>query len=38
MRGIVVVEDGRLRVRDRFTMRYYGRTIQHLLEPKKAAH
>jgi hypothetical protein len=38
MRGIVVVEDGRLRVRDRFTMRYYGRTIQHLLQPKKAAH
>ena len=37
-RGVVVVEDDCLRVRDRFTMRYYGRTIDHLLQPKKAAH
>lgn len=36
-RGVVVVEAGRLRVRDRIVMRYYARTIQHLL-PAKAAH
>ncbi len=32
-RGVVVVQDGRLRVRDRFVMRYYGRAIDHLLAP-----
>ena len=37
-RGIVVVEDGRLRVRDRFTLRYYARTIEHLLQPREATH
>ena len=37
-RGVVVVQNGRLRVRDRFAMRYYGRTIEHLLQPRKAAH
>jgi glycerol-3-phosphate O-acyltransferase len=37
-RGVIVVEDGRLRVRDRFVLRYYGRTIEHLLQPRKATH
>lgn len=37
-RGVIVVEHGRLRVRDRIVMRYYGRTIEHLLRPRKAAH
>ena len=30
-RGIIVVERGRYRVRDRIVLRYYARTIQHLL-------
>jgi hypothetical protein len=30
-RGIVVPERGRFRVRDRNVLRYYGRTIEHLL-------
>jgi glycerol-3-phosphate O-acyltransferase len=30
-RGIVVCERGRFRVRDRSVLRYYGRTIEHLL-------
>ena len=30
-RGIIVVERGRFRVRDRNVLRYYARTIQHLL-------
>jgi len=30
-RGIVVSEHGRFRVRDRRVLRYYGRTIEHLL-------
>lgn len=37
-RGVVVVERGRLRVRDRIVMRYYARAIEHLLQPRKAAH
>jgi glycerol-3-phosphate O-acyltransferase len=37
-RGVVVVENGLLRVRDRFVMRYYGRSLEHLLQPRKAAH
>lgn len=37
-RGIVVVEEGRMRVRDRVAMRYYSRTLDHLLKPGKAAH
>jgi glycerol-3-phosphate O-acyltransferase len=32
-RQIIVSSGGRLRVRDRFTLRYYGRTIAHLVEP-----
>jgi hypothetical protein len=30
-RGILVVEDGRVRVRDRNVLRYYTRTLEHLL-------
>jgi hypothetical protein len=30
-RGIVVLDRGRFRVRDRSVLRYYGRTIEHLL-------
>src|SRR5207237_5313336 len=30
-RGIIVVERGRFRVRDRSVLRYYARTIEHLL-------
>lgn len=37
-RGVVVIESDRLRVRDRIVMRYYARTIQHLLPSKKATH
>jgi glycerol-3-phosphate O-acyltransferase len=31
LRGIIVLEHGRFRVRDRSVLRYYGRTIEHLL-------
>jgi glycerol-3-phosphate O-acyltransferase len=34
-RGIIVVEPGRLRVRDRSVLRYYARTIEHLFKPSK---
>jgi glycerol-3-phosphate O-acyltransferase len=38
-RGILVSERQRLRVRDRLALRYYARTIQHLLAPsRKATH
>ncbi len=37
-RGVIVVDNDRLRVRDRFVMRYYGRALDHLLQPRKAAH
>lgn len=30
-RGIIVAENGRFRVRERTVLRYYGRTIEHLL-------
>ena len=32
LRGIIVVERGRIRVRDRNVLRYYARTLDHLLE------
>jgi hypothetical protein len=32
-RGIVVIDGTRCRVRDRMVLRYYARTIQHLLSP-----
>ena len=37
-RGIIVVEEGRYRVRDRNVLRYYGRSIQHLITPAGATH
>jgi len=30
-RGIIVLDSGRFRVRDRNVLRYYARTIEHLL-------
>ena len=35
-RGVVVPDHGRLRVRDRSALRYYARTIAHLLQPAAA--
>ena len=32
-RGIIVVEHDRYRVRERTVLRYYARTIKHLLSP-----
>jgi glycerol-3-phosphate O-acyltransferase len=32
-RGVIQVQGGRVRVRDRNVLRYYGRSIQHLLPP-----
>ena len=37
-RGILVVEGGRFRVRDRSVLRYYARTIEHLLTPSGRPH
>jgi glycerol-3-phosphate O-acyltransferase len=37
-RGIVVSERGRFRVRDRSVLRYYARTIEHLLAPTGRPH
>lgn len=37
-RGALVVVDGHVRVRDRFVMRYYARSLEHLLKPRKATH
>jgi glycerol-3-phosphate O-acyltransferase len=37
-RGIVVLERGRFRVRQRSVLRYYGRTIEHLLVTPGRAH
>jgi hypothetical protein len=37
-RGIIVVEDGRFRVRERNVLRYYARSIQHLLSPAGPTH
>jgi glycerol-3-phosphate O-acyltransferase len=34
-RGVLVVESGRVRVRSRALLRYYARTIEHLLSPPK---
>jgi glycerol-3-phosphate O-acyltransferase len=38
MRGVVVAERGRFRVRERTVLRYYGRTIEHLLVPPGRTH
>jgi glycerol-3-phosphate O-acyltransferase len=38
-RGIIVAENGRLRVRDRIVLRYYARSLDHLLEsPSRHTH
>jgi glycerol-3-phosphate O-acyltransferase len=37
-RGIVVLEDGRFRVRERSVLRYYARTIEHLLTAHGRTH
>jgi glycerol-3-phosphate O-acyltransferase len=37
-RGIIVVERGRLRVRDRNLLRYYARTLDHLLASPRRTH
>jgi hypothetical protein len=37
-RGIVVSESGRFRVRDRSVLRYYARTIEHLIETPGRPH
>jgi hypothetical protein len=36
-RGILAREDGRFRVRDRLVLRYYARSIEHLLPATRAA-
>jgi glycerol-3-phosphate O-acyltransferase len=37
-RGVVVLEADRVRVRDRVVLRYYARTIQHLLHRSRTTH
>ncbi|MGE0039720.1 MAG: 1-acyl-sn-glycerol-3-phosphate acyltransferase [Vicinamibacterales bacterium] len=37
-RGIIVSERGRFRVRERHVLRYYARSVQHLLQPSGPAH
>jgi glycerol-3-phosphate O-acyltransferase len=37
-RGIIVVENGRFRVRERHVLRYYARSIAHLLAPGGPTH
>jgi glycerol-3-phosphate O-acyltransferase len=37
-RGVIVEADGRVRVRDRLALRYYARTIQHLIRPRRTTH
>jgi hypothetical protein len=37
-RGIVVAERGRFRVRERTVLRYYARTIEHLLATSGRTH
>lgn len=37
-RSIIVIEDGRFRVRERNVLRYYARSIQHLLSPAGPTH
>ena len=38
LRNIIVVEQGRYRVRERHVLRYYARSIAHLLSPPSATH
>ena len=37
-RGIIVIEGDRFRVRERNVLRYYGRSLQHLLTPDGSTH
>lgn len=37
-RGAIVIEGGRLRVRERNVLRYYARTIEHLIRPAGPTH
>ena len=37
-RGVLVVEQGRFRVRERHVLRYYARSIEHLLTPGGSTH
>ena len=37
-RGILVIEGGRFRVRERNVLRYYARSIGHLLSPGGSTH
>ena len=37
-RGIIVVEEGRFRVRERNVLRYYARSLEHLLSPAGPTH
>jgi glycerol-3-phosphate O-acyltransferase len=37
-RGILVIENGRFRVRERNVLRYYARSIEHLLTPGGSTH
>jgi hypothetical protein len=37
-RGVLVVADGRVRVRDRNVLRYYGRGLDHLLARSRRTH
>jgi glycerol-3-phosphate O-acyltransferase len=37
-RGVLVMEDGRFRVRERNVLRYYARSIEHLLAPGGSTH
>jgi glycerol-3-phosphate O-acyltransferase len=37
-RGVILVESGRFRVRDRYVLRYYARSIEHLLAPAGSTH
>ncbi len=37
-RGIIVIEHGRFRVRERNALRYYARSIEHLLAPGGSTH
>ena len=37
-RNIIVVEQGRYRVRERNVLRYYGRSLSHLLSPPSSTH
>ena len=37
-RNIIVVEQGRFRVRERNVLRYYARSLAHLLSPPGSTH